>query len=113
MSADSYLTLPYSCTCTFREGKQYIEVPKVRYGRYMKRRRKKKKKKKAAARRVVEPRDAKDTCSGRSCECARSLWLDERENERERMRNRRIAKTSLFFSFSVLCLLTFVHASKA
>lgn len=31
----------------------------------MKRRRKKKKKKKAAARRVVEPRDAKDTCSGK------------------------------------------------
>lgn len=22
--------LPYICTCTFREGKQYIEVPKVR-----------------------------------------------------------------------------------
>lgn len=61
------------------------------------RRRRKKKKKKSAARRVVEPRDAKDTCSGekkkRSCECARSLWLDERE------RNRRIAKNFFFFDF--------------
>lgn len=101
MSADSYLTLPYICTCTFREGKQYIEVPKVRYGRYMKRRRRKKKrKKKAAARRVVEPNDAKDTCSRkekkRSCECARALWLDERERENEKQKN---CKKLLFCSF--------------
>lgn len=71
----------------------------------MKRRRRKKRKKrkkKAVARRVVEPQDAKDTCSGRSCECARSLWLDERERENER--NRRIAKTSSSLIFCALPL---------
>lgn len=62
------------------------------------RRRKKKRKKKAAARRVVEPSDAKDTCSGRSCECARSLCLDERERENEKQKN-----CKNFFSFHFLC----------
>lgn len=71
----------------------------------MKRRRRKgrKGKKKAAARRVVEPQDAKDTCSGRSCECARSLWLDVRERERMR-ETEELQKLFLLFIFCALPL---------
>lgn len=69
------------------------------------RRKKKKKKKKAAARRVVEPRDAKDTCSKkkkRDRVSARALcgWMRERENER----NRRIAKNFFSVHFCALPL---------